>query len=180
MRRLEFTCKISGKLVKKIKGCKTDSNDQDCFICKIISVTLYILTTEMTGLPHPKRLLASLFGSFWSLFWLFRATSGLGVSENIVCGSMIPTYVCLLRNYSSMDIPLTEEPNHIGPGFLLGWFFRYIQGAQTDVDTKYHMATNGHVFLATKALVSAAHFVWARARAALKSSGMSASAPKVY
>ena len=39
---------------------------------------------------------------------------GLGVSENIVCGSSIPTYVCLPRNYSSMDIPLTDEPNHIG------------------------------------------------------------------
>lgn len=44
----------------------------------------------------------------------FRSCLSLGVSENIVCGSSIPTYVCLPRNYSSMDIPLTDEPNHIG------------------------------------------------------------------
>ena len=43
---------------------------------------------------------------------------GLGVSENIVCGSSIPTYVCLPRNYSSMDIPLTDEPNHIGKLYI--------------------------------------------------------------
>ena len=47
-------------------------------------------------------------------FLFFGKSYSLGVSENIVCGSMIPTYVCLPRNYSSMDIPLTEEPNHIG------------------------------------------------------------------
>ena len=43
----------------------------------------------------------------------FDISLGLGVSENIVCGSSIPTYVCLPRNYSSMDIPLMDEPNHI-------------------------------------------------------------------
>ena len=39
---------------------------------------------------------------------------GLGISENIVCGSSIPTYVCLPRNYSSMDIPLSDQPNFVG------------------------------------------------------------------
>ena len=48
---------------------------------------------------------------------------GLGVSENIVCGSSIPTYVCLPRNYSSMDIPLTDEPNHIGKVHIQWTFF---------------------------------------------------------
>ena len=58
------------------------------------------------------------------MFWLWafficpmlwsQPAKSLGVSENIVCGSSIPTYVCLPRNYSSMDIPMTDEPNHIG------------------------------------------------------------------
>ena len=41
-----------------------------------------------------------------------RETNGL--SENIVCGSDVQTYVCLHRNYSAMDIPLANKPNNIG------------------------------------------------------------------
>ena len=53
--------------------------------------------------------------AFALLLWAkTKFVAALGVSENIACGSMIPTYVCLPRNYSSMDIPMTDVPNHIG------------------------------------------------------------------
>ena len=53
--------------------------------------------------------------AFALLLWAkTKFVASLGVSENIACGSMIPTYVCLPRNYSSMDIPMTDVPNHIG------------------------------------------------------------------
>ena len=37
-----------------------------------------------------------------------------GLSQNILCGSDVQTYVCLQKNYSMMDIPLVDEPNNIG------------------------------------------------------------------
>lgn len=53
-----------------------------------------------------------ILGAVW--LWTIKSSWALGVSENIVCGSPIPTYVCLPRNYSSMDLPLTDEPNNVG------------------------------------------------------------------
>ena len=51
------------------------------------------------------------------LLWLVIGSLGFGfseaVSDNIACDSDVQTNVCLPRNYSNMDIPLTDEPNLI-------------------------------------------------------------------